>query len=104
MQPVRSGFCLQRVVAGALCALLLLFGAPAHWGAKTSAFIVAVALGGAAVIANIRGNGIFGIFAANHKTEIVCGAAAVVLALLAWMPRVGRRRRSAPAGSRVAPQ
>jgi hypothetical protein len=69
----------------------LLMSAPSHWGAKFSALVAAVALGGAAVIADVRGNGVFGIFAANHRTEIVWGAAAIVLFLMALMPRVGRR-------------
>jgi hypothetical protein len=69
--------------------LLLLLGSSMHWGAKTSAFVVAGVLGAAAVIAVIRGNGVFGIFAANHRTEIVWGAAAIVLVLLSMLPRVG---------------
>ena len=73
--------------------LLLLLGSSMHWGAKTSAFVVAGVLGAAAVIALIRGNGVFGIFAANHRTEIVWGVAAVVLVLLSMLPRVGRRSR-----------
>jgi hypothetical protein len=71
--------------------LLLLLGSSMHWGAKTSAFVVAGVLGAAAVIALIRGNGVFGIFAANHRTEIVWGVAAVVLGLLSMLPRVGGR-------------
>jgi hypothetical protein len=71
--------------------LLLLLGSSMHWGAKTSAFVVAAVLGAAAVIALIRGNGVFGIFAANHRTEIVWGGAAVVLVLLSMLPRVGGR-------------
>jgi hypothetical protein len=74
--------------------LLLLLGSTMHWGAKTSAFVVAGVLGAAAVIALIRGNGIFGIFAANHRTEIVWGVAAVVLVLLSMLPRVGGRTRA----------
>jgi hypothetical protein len=72
--------------------LLLTISAPGHWAAKSSAMLVALVLGAAAVIAVIRGNGVFGIFAANHWTEIIWGAAAIVLAVLAMMPRVGRRR------------
>jgi hypothetical protein len=72
--------------------LLLTISAPGHWAAKSSAMLVALALGAAAVIAVIRGNGVFGIFAANHWTEIIWGAGAIVLAVLAMMPRVGRRR------------
>jgi hypothetical protein len=71
--------------------VLLLLGSSMHWGAKTSAFVVAGALGAAAVIAVIRGNGVFGIFAANHRTEIVWGGAAILLVLLSMLPRVGRR-------------
>jgi hypothetical protein len=73
--------------------LLLLLGSSMHWGAKTSAFVVAGVLGAAAVIAAIRGDGVFGIFAANHRTEIVWGAAAVLLVVLSMLPRVGRRSR-----------
>ena len=51
-------------------------------------------LGAAAVIAVIRGNGVFGIFAANHRTEIMWGGAAVVLVLLSMLPRVGGRSRT----------
>jgi hypothetical protein len=75
--------------------VLLLLGSTMHWGAKTSAFVVAGVLGAAAVIALIRGNGVFGIFAANHRTEIVWGVAAVVLVLLSMLPRVGGRARVA---------
>jgi hypothetical protein len=74
--------------------LLLLLGASMHWSAKTSAFVVAGVLGAAAVIALIRGNGICGIFAANHRTEIIWGAAAIVLLVLAMLPRVGDGGRS----------
>jgi hypothetical protein len=74
--------------------LLLLLGSPIHWGAKTSAFLVAGVLGAAAVIAVIRGDGVFGIFAANHRTEIVWGAAAIVLVLVSMLPRFGRRSRA----------
>lgn len=84
--------------------LLLLFAAPMHWSAKSFAIIVAVALGAAAVIGAIRGNGIFGVFAANRWTEIIWGAAAIALALLSVMPRVGRTRtvRTAPPPPPVA--
>lgn len=73
--------------------LLLLLGSSMHWGAKTSAFIVAGVLGAAAVIGAIRGNGVFGIFAANHRTEIIWGGAAIVLVLLSMLPRFGGRSR-----------
>jgi len=75
--------------------LLLLLSAPLHWGAKTSAFLVALVLGAAAVVGAVRGNGVFGIFAANHLTEIIWGAAAVVLVLVSGLPRVGRTSRAA---------
>jgi len=70
--------------------LFLLLFSPVHWGAKAASWIVAGVLGAAAVIAVIRGNGIFGIFAADHRTELVWGAAAVVLLALSLLPRVGR--------------
>ena len=72
--------------------LFLLLGSSMHWGAKTAAWIVAGVLGAAAVIGVIRGNGVFGIFAADHRTEIVWGAAAIVLLVLSLLPRVGRTR------------
>jgi hypothetical protein len=93
--------------------LLLVLGAPAHALAKSDAMLVALVLGAAAVIAVIRGNGVFGIFAANGVTEIVWGGMAVLLALLAMLPRVQRdfaaRRPSDPAprgsaGPSVAPR
>jgi hypothetical protein len=85
--------------------LFLLLGSPAHWGAKAAAWIVAGVLGAAAIIAVIRGNGIFGIFAADHRTEIIWGAAAVVLLVLSLLPRVGRREPVAqtPPGARGRP-
>ena len=85
--------------------LFLVLGAPAHWLAKSAAMITALVLGAAAIIAVIRGNGVFGIFAANHWTEIIWGAAAVVLAIMSMMPRVGRRDQnpSTPAASSTDP-
>jgi hypothetical protein len=77
--------------------LLLLLGSPAHWGAKSMAFIVAIAYGAAAVIALVDGHDVFGIIAANHLTEIVLGAAAIVLLVLSMMPRVGGGPAVAPA-------
>jgi len=74
--------------------LLLLLGSSMHWSAKTTAFIVAGVLGAAAVIALIRGNGVFGIFAANHRTEIIWGGAAILLVLLSLLPRVGGGSRT----------
>ena len=61
--------------------------------AGVASLIVALVLGAAAVIAAVRGNGVFGIFAANHVTEIVWGAAAVLLFVLSLLPRVGGGRR-----------
>jgi hypothetical protein len=83
--------------------LFLLLGSPAHWGAKAAAWIVAGALGAAAVIAVIRGNGIFGIFAADHRTEIIWGAAAIVLIVLSMLPRVGRAGRTTTSDPVAAP-
>ena len=72
--------------------LLLLLSAPLHWGAKSMSLLVGLALGAAAIIAVIRKDGVFGIFAANHLTELVWAAAAVLLILLAMLPRVGGGR------------
>ena len=71
--------------------LALLLSAPLHWGAKSMSMLVGLVMLGAAIIAVIRGNGVFGIFAANHLTELVWAAAGVLLLILALMPRVGRR-------------
>jgi fumarate reductase subunit D len=86
--------------------LLLLLGAPIHWGAKSMAFIVGIAYGVGALIALSDGTDILGIFATNNATKIVLGAAGVALVLLSMAPRLGRRRgsarmaRSEPAGPR----
>ena len=75
--------------------LLLLLGAPAHWGAKTMALLVAAALGAACVISLLdsTGDDVFGIFAANPTTSLVWGIAAAALLLVSLLPRVGRRDR-----------
>ncbi len=74
------------IAAGAL----LLFGAPLHWGAKTMALLVGLALGAASVIALVDGDDVFGIFAANGLTKLAWGASAVVLLVLSLLPRVGK--------------
>ncbi len=71
--------------------LLLLLGAPLHWGAKTLALVVGLVLGAASVIAIFDGDDVFGIFAANGLTELVWGVAAAVLIVVALLPRVGRK-------------
>ncbi len=73
--------------------LLLLLGSPLHWGAKATSLLVGVVLGAAALVAGSRGNGVLGVFAANHVTELVWGAAGILLIVLALLPRVGRRTR-----------
>jgi hypothetical protein len=86
------------IAAGAL----LLFGAPVHWGAKTMALLVGLALGAASVIALADGDDVFGIFAANGLTKLAWGVCAAALLLLALLPRVGKRehRDAAPAPER----
>jgi hypothetical protein len=74
--------------------LLLLFAAPLHWGAKSMSLLVGLVLIAAAVIAVIRKDGVFGIFAANHLTELIWAAAGVLLLVLALLPRVGGRTGS----------
>jgi len=73
--------------------LLLLLGAPIHWGAKSMAFIVGVAYGVGALIALSDGTDILGIFATNNWTKLVLGVAGVALVVLSTLPRVGRRER-----------
>ena len=73
--------------------LLLLLAAPLHWGAKGMSLIVGLALGVCAVIALANGNGALGIFAANHLTELVWGAAAALLIVLSQLPRVGGKTK-----------
>ena len=71
--------------------LALLLAAPLHWGAKSMSFLVGGVLIAAAVIGYIRKDGVFGIFAANHLTELVWAAAGVLLLIVALLPRVGGR-------------
>lgn len=82
-------------VAFAAGGLLLLLGAPIHWGAKSMAFMVGVAYGVGALIALSDGSDILGIFATNNWTKIILGAAGVALILLSTLPRVSRRERVA---------
>jgi len=82
-------------VAFAAGGLLLLLGAPIHWGAKSMAFMVGIAYGVGALIALSDGTDILGIFATNNWTKLVLGAGGVALILLSTLPRVGRRERVA---------
>ena len=70
--------------------LLLLLAAPLHWSAKGMSLIVGVALATVALIALVNGHGALGIFAANHLTELVWGAAAALLLVLSYLPRAAR--------------
>jgi hypothetical protein len=82
--------------------LLLLFSAPLHWGAKSMSLIVGLVMIAAAIVAVIRGNGVFGILAANHLTELVWAAAGVLLLVLALLPRVGGNRGAEDQGEPAA--
>jgi hypothetical protein len=73
--------------------LLLLMSAPMHWGAKTIAMIVGLAMAAAAIIALVDGSDVVGVFATNGATILVFAAAAVALLVVAMLPRVGRKRR-----------
>ena len=73
--------------------LILLLSAPMHWGAKSMAMIVGLAMAAAAVLALVDGSDVLGVFAANGATVLAFGAAAVALLLVAMLPRVGRKRR-----------
>jgi hypothetical protein len=77
--------------------LLLLLGSRLHWSAKTTAMIVGLVFGIAALLGVTDGTDALGIFAMNGWTELVMGAAGVVLLILSMMPRVGGRRAAAPA-------
>jgi membrane protein implicated in regulation of membrane protease activity len=75
---------------------LLLFGSPFHWGAKTIALIVGLALGAASVISMFDGwdaGDVLGIFATNSWTTLALGAASAYLLLTALLPRVGKKDR-----------
>ncbi len=73
--------------------LLLLLGAPMHWGAKGISPIVGIALTVLCLIALANGHGALGIFAANGVTELVWGAAGALLIVLSLLPRVGRETK-----------
>ena len=92
---------------------LLLVGAPLHWGAKSMALIVGLALGAASLISLVTqwsdGNwGVFGIFAANNWTTLAWGAAATYLLISALLPRVGGKKQApaepAPAAAPRPPE
>lgn len=84
----------------AAAGLVLLFGSPFHWGAKTTAMIVGLVLGAASVIAMFDGSDVFGIFAANGPTMLLLGAAATALLVLSLLPRVGRDKHRRDTGDR----
>jgi hypothetical protein len=73
--------------------LLLLFGAPMHWAAKSMSLIVGISLVALCLIALANGHGALGVFAANGLTELVWGAAGALLILLSLLPRVGRKTK-----------
>ncbi|MDA0172948.1 hypothetical protein OJ998_27855 [Solirubrobacter taibaiensis] len=85
----------------AAAGLLLMLGAPIHWGAKSMAFIVGVAMIVGALISLSDGSDILGIIATNDWTTLVMGAMGAGLVLLAMMPRVGKRRGGAPMATRT---
>jgi hypothetical protein len=79
--------------------LLLILGAPLHWGAKGMSLLVGIALVVVCLIALANRHGAVGLFAANHLTELVWAAAGALLIVLSLLPRVGgrtRRRRDDP--------
>jgi hypothetical protein len=71
--------------------LLLLMGSRLHWSAKTTAMIVGIAYGVAALLGVTDGSDALGIFAMNGLTEIILGATGVALLILSMMSRVGGR-------------
>ena len=88
-------------VVFAAAGLLLLLGSPIHWGAKSMAFIVGVAMVVGALISLSDGDDILGIVATNNWTTLVMGAGGAALIVLSMMPRVGRRRGGAPMATRA---
>ena len=85
----------------AAAGLLLMLGSPIHWGAKSMAFIVGVAMIVGALISLSDGSDILGLIATNDWTTLVMGAMGVALVLLAMLPRVGKRRGGAPMATRT---
>jgi hypothetical protein len=85
----------------AAAGLLLMLGSPIHWGAKSMAFIVGIAMIVGALIALSDGTDVLGIVATNNWTKLVMGAMGAGLVLLAMMPRVGKRRGGAPMATRA---
>lgn len=73
--------------------LLLLLAAPLHWGAKTVSLAIAFVLGACALlwVADRGGTDALGIFAANGLTATVWAIVAGALAVIALLPRVGRK-------------
>src|SRR3954468_12551586 len=84
----------------AAAGLLLLLGAPIHWGAKSMAFIVGVVMVVGALISLSDGDDILGVVASNNWTTLVMGLGGAALIVLSMMPRVGRRRGGAPMATR----
>jgi len=84
----------------AVAGLLLLLGSPIHWGAKSMAFMVGVAMVVGALISLSDGDDILGIFATNTATTIVMGAGGVAAIVASMLPRIGRRRGGAPMATR----
>lgn len=86
--------------------LLLMLGAPLHWGAKGMSLLVGIALVAVCLIALANRHGAVGLFAANHVTELVWAAAGALLIVLSLLPRVGgqtrQRRDPDPAEQRPA--
>ena len=86
--------------------LILLVSAPMHWGAKSMAMIVGLAMAAAAVLALVDGSDVLGVFAANGATVLAFarrrgGAAAGgdAPARGAQAARGGRRRPPATGAS-----
>jgi hypothetical protein len=61
-----------------------------------TALIVGLAFGAAALIGLAKGHGVLGIFAANHLTELVWGATAMLLIAFSRLPRVGLNHPCGP--------
>jgi hypothetical protein len=79
-------------VALGAAGLILLLSATKHWGAKTVALLVGLALGAGCVAAIVDGSDVLGIFAVNTATVAVLAAASGALLTIALLvPRRDRR-------------
>jgi hypothetical protein len=82
--------------------LILLLSATRHWGAKTVALLVGLALGAGCVAAVVDGSDVLGVFATNTATvAVLAGAAGALLTIALLVPRRDRRPAAVTADGRA---